>query len=161
MCKQHPRLSHLTGLGGGKHWPHFESSQATPGQPELRITALVFRGLDYLLHAWVHSGAHRHDWMSLYPSSRTPHQGDRDCIFPATILSLHPGTHTEFCIFLCLSHITPLFRDCLYFSQILWDEKPAHNQRKTSPMSEGVVQLSQKKRDEEKCLKLLVCFHGK
>lgn len=32
---------------------------------------------------------------------------------------------------------------------MLWSEKPARNRRKTNQMSEGVVQLSQKKRDEE------------
>lgn len=103
----------------------------------------------------------RADWISLHPLTARETPG---CIFPALRLPLRSNTqvrtHTYTYMHVCLcahtalhfiyAFVTSPFSSGLSsLSKLLWHLQPACNQRKTKRMSEGVVQLSQKKRDEE------------
>lgn len=89
-------------------------------------------------------------------------------MFPAVSLSLYPNidicihTHTQSSPFYYdfVSH-HPFIQELSSLSKILWSEKPARNQRKTNPMSEGVFRLSQKKGDEEQASETVSLFPWK
>lgn len=92
---QHPRASRVTSLWGAS------GTGIILKAPRQLRTARVEKHCSYVQRAGLPPTCmgsfrvRRCDWVSLHPSPKAPYQGDWDCIFPATHMSLHPSTHIQ------------------------------------------------------------------